>query len=190
MLPLKLIASSLAGLLLLLVGGLTPSAIIYPNNNFTIGILDLSSSWQVPSLLLSALVCGPKSGIIATFAYLTIGLYYLPVFHGGGSIGYIATPDFGYLIGFPVAVWITGRLTHSNQNDSLIYLFKSAIIGLMAIHIIGILNLLVGSLSARWQETFFELLLTYSISTFPFQLLLCPSIVLIARITREVFIVE
>ena len=111
--------SSLAGLLILLVGGLLPSAIIFPNNNFTIGTIDLASSWQVPGVLLCGLICGPISGIIATFAYLTIGLFYLPVFHGGGSIGYIATPDFGYLAGFPLAVWITGRLTQLNKKDSL-----------------------------------------------------------------------
>ena len=96
-----------------------PSAIIFPNQNLSLGILEIASTWQVPGLLLCGLVFGPRSGIIASLAYLTIGLFYLPVFHGGGSIGYMATPDFGYLVGFIPAVWITGRLVQIKKRNTI-----------------------------------------------------------------------
>ena len=63
-------------------------------------LLSLPSTWQVPALLICALVAGPRAGVIASVAYLTIGLVDLPVFHGGGGLAYLLTPGFGYLAGF------------------------------------------------------------------------------------------
>ncbi|AAQ00076.1 MULTISPECIES: biotin transporter BioY [Prochlorococcus] len=187
---LALLGSSLTSLLMILIGGMLPSAILGLSENFSFHIVDLPSSWQIPALLLSGMVYGPSSGIIAVFAYLTIGLFYLPVFHGGGSIGYIATPDFGYLVGFIPAVWITGRIVQTAKRKTLLALFISAVCGLTIIHSIGIINIIFGSLVSRWQQGVVELLLTYSISTFPIQILLCPAIVLIAKSLRKIQLLE
>ncbi len=186
----KHLGSALTGLLIIVVGGFLPAAIIFPGASLTLVNIDLASSWQVPGLLLCALICGPRTGIISTFAYLTIGLFFLPVFHGGGSIGYLATPDFGYLAGFVPGVWMTGRLAEMYKNDSIRSLFKCTFVGLTVIHSIGIINLMFGTLLARWEEPFLELLLTYSLSTYFIQLLICPAIVLLARILRKTLIIE
>ena len=112
------IISALTGLMLILVGGMLPSAVIAPSQNLSFTVIDLPSSWQVASLLICSLVLGSRASTIAVFAYLSIGLFYLPVFHGGGSIGYIATPDFGYIAGFIPAIWVTGRISESNKENS------------------------------------------------------------------------
>ncbi|WP_269622856.1 biotin transporter BioY [Prochlorococcus marinus] len=184
------LSSALAGLLIILISGLLQSAIVMPTSQLGLKLIDLPSSWQVPGLLLVAVVCGPKSGLIATFAYLTIGLFYLPVFHGGGSIGYIATPDFGYLLGFIPAVWVTGRLTETNEENTFFSLFISIFIGLSLIHTIGLVNIFTGTLLSRWPTSLIELIITYSLSTFPTQLLLCPAIVFMAKILRKILLIE
>ena len=68
------------------------------------------SNWQIQGLLLTSLLCGPQIGTISAISYLIIGLFYLPVFHGGGSVGYILTHEFGYLLGFIPAAWTCGFL--------------------------------------------------------------------------------
>ena len=81
----------------ILVGGLLPAALLIPLPSPT--VVDLPATWQVPALLLCALVCGPRAGVIAAVAYLSIGLLDLPVFHGGGGLT-VLEPGFGYLAGF------------------------------------------------------------------------------------------
>ena len=117
------INSAFAGLLIIVIGGMIPSAIFIPGIGLEYEIYNLPISWQVPALLLNGLVCGSEAGLISTFSYITLGLFYLPVFHGGGSIGYIGTPDFGYLVGFLPAVWVVGRMVENNKKNSLLYLF-------------------------------------------------------------------
>ena len=60
-------SGALAGLLLILLGGLLPAAILLPLSPH---LVTLPATWQVPSLLLCALVSGPRAGVIAAGAYL------------------------------------------------------------------------------------------------------------------------
>ncbi len=184
------LSSALAGLFLILIAGMIPSALIVPGVNLSITTFSFPSSWQVPSLLLCGLILGPRSSLIATVAYLSIGLFFFPVFHGGGSIGYIATPDFGYLIGFCPAVWVVGRITKKSKTNSIKKLFLSAVSGLTVIHFIGIINIIIGSLLARWDQPLLELVVTYSLLKLPFHVLLCTPTALIAKMTRKILLIE
>ena len=105
------LSGALAGLMMILIGGMVPSGLLLPGLQLPAKVLHLPSTWQVPALLLSALIGGPKCGILAAISYLTIGLFYLPVFHGGGSIDYLLNPGFGYLLGFIPAAWLSGRIS-------------------------------------------------------------------------------
>ncbi len=173
---------------MILVGTMTPSAILIPQ--WPIQVLNLTSSWQIPSLLLCALICGPKSAVIAAIAYLTIGIFYLPVFHGGGSLGYLLTPDFGYLIGFLPGSWICGELARQKVMKGLIGQTIAAISGVLIVHATGILNLLIGTLVSRWAELFPVLLLKYSLIPGTSQLLLCPAIGLIAIAMKKFLLIK
>ena len=116
---LRRLISATASMLLITIGGLIPSSVFLIGQDLNPRIIDLPSSWQIPAVLLSGVICGPESGLIAVVAYITLGLFYLPVFHGGGSIGYLATPEFGYIAGFLPAVWITGKTIERNKRNSL-----------------------------------------------------------------------
>ena len=166
-----------------------PSAFVVPGLVLPPKIISLPSTWQVPSLLISSLVCGPRAAVIATVAYLTLGLYYLPVFHDGGSLNYLTTPGFGYLIGFIPAAWISGRIIEKSNTNDLIYLTLCALAGVIIIQIWGgiylIFRFLIGSLSDPLPELFFR----YSIAPLPAQISLCPAVGIISLLLRRILLI-
>ncbi len=183
-------SGAVAGLMMILVGGLIPSALIIPELDFPIKILNLPSNWQVPCLLITALVCGPRAAAIASIAYLTIGLWQLPVFHGGGSLSYITTPGFGYLTGFLPAAWLSGRLAQKMDANNLIYLTLCAFCGVLLLQSWGMLYLLIGSTMNIWTEPLPALLFSYSIVPLPAQIILCPAIGLLSLALRFLLFIE
>lgn len=60
--------------------------------------------------LLAGLVLGARLGALAVGVYVLMGLAGIPVFASGGGPAYVLQPTFGYLIGFVVQAYVTGRL--------------------------------------------------------------------------------
>jgi len=102
-------------------------------------------------VFLAAGIFGAKIGLFSQCIYLTIGLIGLPVFSGGGGISYVLQPQFGYLLGMPVAALIigilykyfliTGEKTPESRNRRI---FKTCLIyalGSVIIYAAGILYL-------------------------------------------------
>ncbi|MHC0553040.1 biotin transporter BioY [Salinicoccus sp. CNSTN-B1] len=65
-------------------------------------------TFQVPMVLLGGLLLGPKLGALSAFVYMLMGLFGLPVFAGGGGIGSIFSPTFGFIVGYIPAAWCAG----------------------------------------------------------------------------------
>mgnify|MGYP001464208622 CR=1 FL=1 len=183
-------SGALAGLMMILVGGLLPSALIIPGPNFATRLFSLPSTWQVPSLLLAALICGPRAAVMASVAYITIGLFYLPIFHSGGSISYLTTPSFGYLVGFIPTAWITGHLACKRDVNNLISLTICAVIGLIMLHIWGSIYIIIGSLIGLWALNLADLIYSYSIAPLPAQLILCPGVGVASLLLRQLLFIE
>lgn len=181
-------SGAVAGLMLILVGNLMPAAVVLPV--LPPQVLPLPSTWQVPALLLTALICGPRAGVMAAMAYLTIGLVDLPVFHDGGGLGYLLNPGFGYLAGFVPAAWLCGRLAQQRGMNDLARLSLAAIAGLLTIQLCGLLNLLLGSLFGRWSDPLPELLFSYGIGPFPAQIALCIGAGVLALPLRRLLIID
>ncbi len=167
-----------------------PSFIIFPQDHLSLSIVPLHSNWQIQGLLLTSLLCGAKIGTISAISYLTIGLFYLPVFHGGGSVGYILTHEFGYLLGFIPAAWTTGFLAEQNSKANLInYSFYTAL-SLCILHITGIIYLIFGKIFGFWIDNLSDLILINTFIPFPTQLLLCISISLLAIFLKNILILK
>jgi biotin transport system substrate-specific component len=179
-------SGALAGLMLILIGSLLPAALLVP---LPLSVVELPATWQVPALLLCALVCGPRAGVIAAVAYLSIGLTDLPVFQSGGGITYVLEPGFGYLAGFIPAAWLTGRLSQQNEMGDLTAQTGSAIAGLIVLQLCGLLNLGLGALLSRWSVSLPQLIVQYSLGPLPAQLLLCCGVGLIAVVLRRLLMV-
>ena len=178
-------SGAVAGLMLILAGGLVSAALPWPGGNGNLGLLPLPMTLQVPALLLTALVCGPRSAMLAAIAYLSLGLFQLPVFQGGGGVGYVLEPGFGYLVGFIPAGWLSGRLARQAGMDGLLHLFGISLLGLGVLQLFGVLNLLLGSLARRWPDGMLQLLFSYSLAPLPGQLLLGCAVALLAVVLRR-----
>jgi len=157
-----------------------PSSIILPQEDLSFSIISLDSNWQIQGMLLTSLLCGPQIGTICAISYLIIGIFYLPVFHGGGSVGYILTHEFGYLLGFVPAAWTCGFLAKKSRKVNLINYSFYTVSSLFVLHIIGITYLVFGKLFGNWTDSLSDLILINTLIPFPNQLLLCLTISLIS----------
>ncbi|MEB3256303.1 MAG: biotin transporter BioY [Synechococcaceae cyanobacterium] len=182
------LSGAIAGLLLILVGGLVPAALPLwePASGWV--LKPLMITLQAPALLLTALVCGHRAAILASVAYLSLGLFQLPVFHEGGGVGYLLDPGFGYLAGFLPAAWLTGKLGRQQGLNDPLSLTAVAVLGLLVIHLCGLSNLLLGGLAGRWGSSFLPLVRDYSLSLLP-QLLACCAVGVVAWLLRRLLLI-
>ncbi len=97
---------------------------------------------QIPVVIMIACLLGPKTGLIPVFIYVATGLSGLPVFASGGGTGYFLKISFGYILGFFAGTVTTGKLLLTKDLNKLI-VARAAIVGVIAIHIIGIIYLSV-----------------------------------------------
>ena len=72
-----------------------PLPFIYKSSNN----YELPITWQIPTIILLTLIFQKKVVFRAFSIYIILGVFIFPVFHQGGSIGYLLTPNFGYLLG-------------------------------------------------------------------------------------------
>lgn len=87
---------------------------------------------------LGAILLGAKKGALAQILYILVGLIGVPVFTEGGGPTYIFRPTFGYLIGFIIGAYIIGKITGNLKEVSIIKLFATCFLGLMAIYVLGV----------------------------------------------------
>ncbi len=103
------------------------------NNNFEMPI-----TWQIPTIILLTLIFHKKVVFRAFSIYIILGLFISPVFHQGGSIGYLLTPNFGYLLGVYPLIKIIDNLNTRYKINAGNFL----VIGFLAItamHLTGII---------------------------------------------------
>ena len=83
---------------------------------------------------------GAKRGAMSQVVYLFYGICGLPVFAGGAStMAQLLGPSGGYLIGFPIAAFITGLLV--SREKGFYWNLGACIIGSLPILLIGSLQL-------------------------------------------------
>lgn len=181
-------SGAIAALLLIMAGGLIPAATFWHDPQGW-SLRPLGITLQVPALLLAALVTGPRSALLAAVAYLSVGLFQLPVFQEGGGLGYLLEPGFGYLAGFLPAAWITGRLSRQSGMDDPLALTAAAAAGLLVLQFCGLVNLLLGAAAGRWGTALLPMLVGYGLALVP-QLLLCCVAGLLAWPLRRILLVQ
>ena len=103
------------------------------SNSFEIPI-----TWQIPTIILLTLIFNKKVVFRAFSIYVILGLFIAPVFHQGGSIGYLLTPNFGYLLGIYPLIKIIDNLNTKNIIKVGNFL-KNGFLAICAMHLTGIL---------------------------------------------------
>lgn len=103
--------------------------------------LDFNYLPQVPIVLFIGALLGPRLGTLSVIIYILTGLLGYPVFSMGGGVEYVTNPSFGYIIGFIFGAYFVGK--NLRNNISSLSIFMSSLLGVLTIHVIGILFLMV-----------------------------------------------
>lgn len=88
-------------------------------------------------VLLAGLILGADKGAISVGCYVLLGLVGVPIFAAGGGIGYIFRPSFGYLVGFIVSAYVTGKVCEKLKASYKNYLL-ACLAGFVVTYAIGI----------------------------------------------------
>ena len=99
--------------------------------------IEMPITWQIPTIILLTLIFQKKVVFRAFSIYLILGLFIIPVFHEGGSIGYLLTPNFGYLLGVYPLIKIIDNLNSRNKINVGNFL-KNGFIAICTMHVTGI----------------------------------------------------
>ncbi|HOE85137.1 MAG TPA: biotin transporter BioY [Sphaerochaeta sp.] len=89
---------------------------------------------QTLFVLLAGFLTGSRMALFSVAIYLLLGFVGLPVFSGGGGIGYLLGPTGGFLVGLLPAAVIAGFAGNYRKKEEkgTRYLLLSAITGLAA----------------------------------------------------------
>ena len=127
-------------------------------------------------VLLAGLILGADKGAISVGCYVLLGLVGVPIFAAGGGIGYIFRPSFGYLVGFIVSAYVTGKVCEKLKASYKNYLI-ACLAGFVMTYAIGILYKFIISWKTLQNCSFSQaqcsILLRMSKTTIPISRKLC-----------------
>jgi biotin transport system substrate-specific component len=111
--------------------------------------LDLISGVPITAQSLGIMLCGTvlgaRRGALAVLVFLGLTLAGLPLLSGGrGGLAVLAGPSVGYIIGFPIAAFVTGLITERLKTPILPAATIAAFLGgFVVLNILGIIGMSV-----------------------------------------------
>lgn len=94
---------------------------------------------QVLFTMLAGLLLGGRLGALSVALYMVLGLIGLPVFTEGGGLWYLLHPTFGYILGFILGSYVTGKITEKKDSFTFGRILLANFAGLTVIYGIGML---------------------------------------------------
>lgn len=94
---------------------------------------------QIPVVFFIIALLGRKFGVLSILGYIVLGMFF-PIFALGGGISYIFEYGFGYILAFIPVIILVGTLLKVKTDFFRILLW--VVVGVLAIHILGVLYLL------------------------------------------------
>jgi biotin transport system substrate-specific component len=187
--PLDELLWSVIGLLLTVSGVFVEVSLSIPTFTWPIDwsqlqTYSLGSTLQVGAVLLIGCMGGKNAAALSQIAYLALGLSGVQVFAQGGGLGYWQEPTFGYLLGFLPAAWLCGYVAFRQPRrfDAIVL---SCLIGLLVIHLLGLVYLSGLSLLGLLPESLWSAIVQYSFTPLLGQLLMVCAVSLIAFTFRR-----
>ena len=185
MLNFKKIIEIIICLQVIIISTLVPVYISIPSVNQLIKINEIPISWQVPSIIIITLIFKSEIVIKAFSIYLFIGLFFIPVFQNGGSLGYLLTPNFGYLLGTYPLIYIIDKLNKLNHKIYYNDLLKYGVLALTSMHITGIVYSFFQILYFKQPNILLYNISKYSLGKFGYQLLMLTPITLLTKFIKN-----
>ena len=121
----------------LIISTMIPVYITLPFIDKTKNSIELPITWQIPTIIFLTLIFNAKVVFKAFTIYMILGLFISPVFHAGGSLGYLLTPNFGYLLGMYPLIKIIDKLNKKIKLNIGNFLIIGCL-AISAMHITGI----------------------------------------------------
>ena len=135
---------------------------------------------QVPAVLFIIGLLGRKMGLTSIILYILLGLFALPIFALGGGFSYITEPSFGYILAYIPAGYFAGSVI--KEEFSIINILKAGIIGVLIIHITGIIYMLCVALFKENGWAFIKgWILTQSMLKFAYDYILSIIALIVAK---------
>ena len=145
-------------------------------------ILEIPITWQIPTIIIMSLLFKGQIVQRAFSIYLILGIFIVPIFPYGGSLGYLLTPNFGYLIGIYPLVQIINNLNRKNRISTYEFLC-TGIVAICALHIIGIIYNFLQMIYFKQIDIFLYNIGNYSLGKIGYHfLMLLPITILIKPI--------
>lgn len=123
--------------------------------------------------MLAGLLLGPVNGALAVVVYIVLGLVGLPIFTQGGGPGYIFQPSFGYIIGFAVAAYVTGRIANEKSRPGYRRLLAADFIGLFIVYAFGMVYYYVSAFRHKYADRSLAVVLYCFLLAVPGDIALC-----------------
>ena len=142
--------------------------------------IEMPITYQIPTIILLTLIFNRKVVFKAFTIYIIIGLFVSPVFHQGGSLGYMLTPNFGYLLGTYPFIKIIDNLNKKN-NINIWNFLKYGFLAIIAMHLTGILYNLIQLLFYNQINIFLYNLGKYSTGKIGYQLIVLIPLILFIK---------
>ena len=164
----------------IIISTMLPIYIALPFMDQTSNSFELPITWNIPTIIVLTLIFNRKVVFIAFTIYIIIGLFFYPVFHDGGSIGYLLTPNFGYLLGIYPLITIIDSF-NKNNNLKVINFLKNGFLAIIAMHITGILYNVIPSITYNQYNLFLYNLGKYSAGKIGYHLIMLLPILLLIK---------
>ena len=156
-----------------------PIYVTLPISNFKYDF-EFPLTLQIPTIILLSLIFKYRVVFSALTIYIFLGLFIIPIFHEGGSLGYLLSPNFGYLLGYYPLIKTINNLNEKNKIYIYDFIQKS-IKGIALMHIIGILYNFILIVSYKQFNIFLYNFGKYSLGMIGYHLLMLIPITLFIK---------
>ena len=154
----------------ILISSMIPINIPIPTIENIYRIVEFPINYQIPTVIFLTLIFSGEFIRNVYAIYIFTGLFFLPIFFDGGSLGYLMTPNFGYLIGLFPLINIINILNKSN-NFSLIKYIRYSLIALIIMHLTGISYYTLQLLIFNKPNLIFYNFGLFTLNKIPFQII-------------------
>ena len=165
---------------LLVITTMLPVYIPLPFFDKSFNSYEMPITWQIPTIIFLTLIFRKKVLFRAFSLYVILGLFIFPIFHQGGSIGYLLTPNFGYLLGIYPLIKIIDNLNARNKINICNFLING-ILAIGAMHLTGIFYNLIQIIFYSEFNVFMYNLGKYSVGKIGYHLLMLLPLLLVIK---------
>lgn len=138
--------------------------------------------------MLAAMLLGGRWGMLSVLLYMVLGLIGLPVFTEGGGIWYIFKPSFGYIIGYVIGTYVTGKLVEMRDDCKLWRLALSNLAGVIIVYVTGMIYYyIICNFVIDTPISVMNVFIYCCLLIIPKDLMLCVVTALIAKRLKPVF---